>query len=273
MVMLEMQQRVPPILVFAGLDPTGGAGLQADIETIASLGGHALPVITAVTVQDTRGLKRFSAVEALSVVEQARAVLDDIGAAAFKVGVTGSVQNIEAIHSILRDYPHCPVVIDPVFASGDGEPFMDDEQLDALVSLLIPQATLVTPNIPEARLLAPEADTINAIAQQILSYGCDYVLVTGTHERSAEPKVTNRLFADRRLVQEYGCERLPHDYHGSGCTLASAIATLLAHGVETPAAVGEAIQYTVQSLQGARRVGAGRMLPDRLHWAREQPLE
>ncbi|MDX1433785.1 MAG: hydroxymethylpyrimidine/phosphomethylpyrimidine kinase [Gammaproteobacteria bacterium] len=271
--MLTVQQKVPPIMVFAGLDPTGGAGLQADIESIASLGGHALPVITTITVQDTRGVKRFSAVEGLTVIEQARAVLEDIDAAAFKIGVTGSVENIETIHSILRDFPGRPVVVDPVCASSGGQPFMDEEQLDAMVSLLIPQATVVTPNIPEARLLAPEADSVNAIAQQILSYGCQYVLITGTHEPAAEPKVTNRLFSDLRLVQEYTCERLPYDYHGSGCTLASAIATLLAHGVEPQVAVGEAIHFTVESLRGARRLGAGQMLPDRLHWAREQPIE
>lgn len=271
--MLTLQQRVPPVMVFAGLDPTGGAGLQADIESIASLGGHALPVITAITVQDTQSVKGLSAVEPLLVVEQARAVLDDIGAAAFKIGVTGSVQNVEAIHSILRDYPDVPVVIDPVCASSYGEPFMDDEHIDSLVSLLFPQATLVTPNIPEARLLAPEADSANAIAQQILSYGCDYVLITGTDAPDPEPKVTHRLFTDLRMLQEYTCERLPHDYHGSGCTLASAIATLLAHGVEPPVAIGEAVQYTLQSLRRARRVGAGQMLPDRLHWAREDPVE
>jgi hydroxymethylpyrimidine/phosphomethylpyrimidine kinase len=261
--------KLPTVMVFAGLDPTGGAGLQADIEAIGSMGGHALPVITAITAQDTHDVKSLSAVSPITVIEQARAVLEDISVDAFKIGLTGSVQIIEAIHTIVQEFSGVPVVVDPVCASGAGTTLTDDEQLDALVSLVFPLATLVTPNTLEARLLAPEADSLNASAQQIMSYGCSYVLITGTDEGSSET-VEHRLYSDMRQVQSFTCERLPGSYHGSGCTLASAIAALLAHGVEPLSATGEALNYTVETLRKPIPLGSGQQVPDRLYWARDK---
>lgn len=256
----------PAVLVFAGLDPSGGAGLQADIEAVGGMGGHALPVATAITAQDTCDVKSCTPVSAMSIIEQARVVLDDIKVDAFKVGLVGSVEAIGAIHTILKDYEGIPVVIDPVCASGAGTALTDDEQMDAIVSLLLPLATVVTPNTIEARLLTPEADSLNAAAQEILSYGCEFVLLTGTHEPSAD--IVHRLYADRRLVQSFHCERLSGSYHGSGCTLSSAIAALLGHGLDPLAAVGKALDYTLGTLKHATAVGAGQLIPNRLVRAR-----
>jgi hydroxymethylpyrimidine/phosphomethylpyrimidine kinase len=252
----------PVVLVFAGLDPTGGAGLQADIEAVGAMGGHALPVATAITAQDTRDVKSCAPVDAVTIIEQARVVLEDIHVDAFKIGLVGSVEAMGAIHTILKDYADVPVVVDPVCASSSGTVLADDEQIDAMVSLLLPLATVVTPNTIEARLLTPEADSLNASAQQILSYGCQFVLLTGTHETS--PNIEHRLFADRRLVQSFHCERLEGSYHGSGCTLASAIAALLGHGLDPLAAVGEALDYTLGCLQHATALGGGQLIPNRL---------
>ena len=252
----------PVVLVFAGLDPTGGAGLQADIEAVGAMGGHALPVVTAITAQDTRDVKSCTPVDAVSIIEQARVVLDDIHVDACKVGLTGSVEAMGAIHTILKDYADIPVVIDPVCATNAGTPLADDEQVNAMVSLLLPLATVVTPNTIEARLLTPEADSLNASAQQILSYGCQFVLLTGAHEAGAD--IEHRLFADRQLVKSFHCERLPGSYHGSGCTLASAIAALLGHGLEPLAAVGEGLDYTLGCLQHASALGGGQLIPNRL---------
>lgn len=253
-------------MVFAGLDPTGGAGLQADIEAIVSMGCHPLPVITAITSQDTREVRSVSAVDPLEVVGQARAVLDDIPVSAFKVGLVTSAEMVQAIHSIVLDFPQVPLVLDPVCISGAGTRLADEETLDALVSLLIPAALMTTPNTIEGRLLAPEADSTAAVAQQILSYGCGYVLITGTHEDSVQ--VENRLYADMRLVETRTWKRLEGNYHGSGCTLASAIAARVAHGMEPAAAATQAQHYTYESLKHARRLGSGQYLPDRLYWAR-----
>ena len=259
-------------MVFAGLDPTGGAGLQADIEAIVSAGCHALPVITAITSQDTHDVRSVSPVDPLEVIGQARAVLDDVSVSAFKVGLLSSVELVQAIHSIVLDYPEVPLVVDPVCVSGSGTRLVDEDMLDALVSLLFPVTLVATPNTIEGRLLAPEADSPAAVAQQILSYGCRYVLLTGTHEDDAQ--VINRLYADLRLVETHIWERLPGSYHGSGCTLASAIAARVARGMEPAAAAAQAQHYTYETLKHARRIGGRQHIPDRLYWARgmrEQP--
>jgi hydroxymethylpyrimidine/phosphomethylpyrimidine kinase len=261
----------PAVLVFAGLDPTGGAGIQADIEAIGAMGGHAMPVATAITAQDTRDVKSCTPVSAMSVIEQARVVLDDVKVDAFKVGLVGSIESIGAIHSILKEFDGIPVVIDPVAASGAGTPLTDDEQMDAMVSLLLPLATLITPNTIEARLLTPEADSLGAAAQELLSYGPEFVLLTGTHEPS--PDIVHRLYAHKRLVQSFHCERLAGSYHGSGCTLSSAIAALLGHGLEPLAAVGEALDYTLGSLKHATPMGGGQLIPHRLFRSRAVPRQ
>ena len=227
--------------------------------------GYALPVVTAITAQDTRDVRSCSPVDALSVIEQARVVLEDVAVDAFKVGLVGSVDAIGAIHTILGDYEGIPVVVDPVCASGAGTALLDDEQLDAMVSL--PRATVVTPNTVEARLLTPEADSLNASAQELLSYGCEFVLLTGTHEPSAS--IVHRLYSDRQLIDSFECERLPGQYHGSGCTLSAAIAALLGHGVEPLAAVGEALEYTLQCLERGFSLGAGQLIPQRLFRTRQ----
>jgi hydroxymethylpyrimidine/phosphomethylpyrimidine kinase len=253
-------------MAFAGLDPTGGAGLQADIEAIVSMGCHALPVITAVTAQDTCEVRSVAAVDPLDVIGQARSVLDDIPVSAFKIGLLASVDTAQAIHSILLDYPETPVVMDPICLSGSGRRLIDEELLNAMVSLLFPASLVVTPNTLEGRLLAPEADSPAAVAQQILSYGCRHVLITGTHEDSEQ--VVNRLYAEMRLIESWSFERLEGSYHGSGCTLASAIAARIAHGLEPVAAIYQAQKFTIETLRNARRLGRGQYLPDRLYWAR-----
>ncbi|NIM27404.1 MAG: hydroxymethylpyrimidine/phosphomethylpyrimidine kinase [Gammaproteobacteria bacterium] len=256
----------PTVLCFAGLDPTGGAGLQADIEAVGNLGGHALPVLTAVTAQDTRDVRSCTPVGALSIIEQARVVLEDIRVDAFKVGLVGSVEAIGAIHTILKDYEGVPVVVDPVCTSAAGTPLADEEQMDALVSLLLPLATMVTPNTIEARLLTPEADTLGASAQELLSYGCRFVLLTGSHEPS--PTIVHRLYSEHRLIESFECERLPGEYHGSGCTLSAAIAVLLGHGLEPLAAAAEALEYTFEALRNASALGHGQLIPQRLFRSR-----
>lgn len=259
---------VPVVMVFSGTDPSGGAGVQADIETLASMGCHAAPVITAVCVQDTVNVKRYEAMNPALVVEQARAVLEDIPVSAFKIGMLGSVEVVEVIHSILIDYPDLPVVLDPVIVAGGGGMLSDDEILDAMVNLLFPLVTVLTPNSQEARAFAPEADTLDACAQEILENGCEYVLITGTHENT--PMVINNLYSEQQLVESFSWERLPASYHGSGCTLAVAIAGLLSQGLDPVNAVYEAQEYTWETLNKGYRIGMGQSIPNRLFWAQSE---
>jgi len=258
---------IPTVLVFAGNDPTGGAGIAADITAIHSIGCHAAPVITALTVQDTNRVYDFKYLDPVIVIEQARAVLADMPVDAVKIGMTGSMECIMAIHSILQEWPGIPVVLDPVLSSGAGDELTDAVAQAAMLELLAPLATVLTPNSEEAYRLAPNADTLDAAAQQLMATGCDYILVTGTHRDT--PQVINTLYGNLRKLDAYAWPRLPHSYHGSGCTLAAAIAGMLAHGSEPSSAILSAQDYTFKALLNAYAGGSGQLLPDRLFWARE----
>lgn len=269
---------IPPIvLTFAATDPSCGAGMQADILTIASMGCHPLSVITAITVQDSSGVDDIQAIDSDWVVDQARTVLEDMPVAAFKIGLLGSIENIAAIAEVISDYPDIPLVFDPVLASGRGDELANEDMLDAMRELLLPQTTILTPNSMEARRLIideeNESDDPNLAesAKRILLLGCEYVLITGTHENT--PKVINTLYGERGLVRADTWPRLPGIYHGSGCTLASAIAALLANGLSMEDAVHEAQEYTWEALKYGFRPGMGQHIPDRLFWARDEDDE
>jgi hydroxymethylpyrimidine/phosphomethylpyrimidine kinase len=266
---------LPPIvLVFAATDPSGGAGLQADIMTLSSMGCHPLSVVTAVTIQDTMGVDDVSSIEAEWVSDQARCVLEDMPVAAFKIGLLGSIEQIAAIAEVVSDYPEVPLVLDPVLASGRGDELVTEEMVVALKELLIPQTTILTPNSLEARRLAAEegeegeGPDLAECARRIIASGCEYVLITGTHENTTQ--VVNTLYGQNGVVRSDPWQRLPGTYHGSGCTLASAIAATIANGLEVSEAVKDAQEYTWQTLKAAFRPGMGQYIPDRLFWAREE---
>lgn len=264
----------PIVLTFAASDPTGGAGIQADLMTISSMGCHPLSVLTALTVQDTLGINSVLAIDAECVEDQARALLEDMPVDVFKIGLLGSVENISAIARILSDYPEVPVVFDPVLASGRGDELADEDMISALQELLLPQTTILTPNSLEARRLAGETGkeegednlSLEECARRLLGFGCEYVLLTGTHENTA--LVVNNLYHKDGLVSSDQWERLPGSYHGSGCTLASAVAASLAHRLSVNDAVREAQEYTWKTLAAGFRPGMGQFIPDRFFWAR-----
>ena len=258
-----MSSAPPMVLVFAASDPTGGAGLQADLLTIASLGCHPLSVLTAITAQDTRGVDGLLALEPAWIARQTRMLLDDMPVAAFKLGVLGSARNAEAVAAILAEHPRTPVVLDPVLASGRGDPLADGATVQVLRSSLLPCTTVLTPNSLEARqlaLAAPDAE-LSGCARELAKLGCKYVLVTGTHETGAQ--VTNTLYDAGGKLREDAWPRLPSAYHGSGCTLASALAAMLAKGLAVPEAAQAAQAYTWKTLEAGFRPGRGQHLPDR----------
>lgn len=269
---------LPPIvLTLAGSDPTGGAGIQADILTLASMGCHPLSVITAVTVQDTRGVQDFLVMDDEWVLDQARAVLEDMPVSAFKVGMIGSVNNVVAIAELMADYPDIPLIYDPVLASGAGDELAREELIHVLRDMLLPQVTVLTPNSLEARRLAANDDeeeselALADCAKRLTRLGCDYVLITGTHEASRD--VENRLYDLSGEVRVDTWPRLNGSFHGSGCTLASAIAGLVARGLAVPEAVKEAQDFTWQALRYGFRPGMGQFIPDRLFWANDDTAE
>ncbi|HTJ54180.1 MAG TPA: bifunctional hydroxymethylpyrimidine kinase/phosphomethylpyrimidine kinase [Nitrosospira sp.] len=270
-----MSQPPPIVLSFAATDSSGGAGIQADILTLASMGCHPLSVITAITVQDTAGVEDVLALDPEWVTDQARAVLEDMPVHVFKMGMLGSVEIITAIAEVISDYPNIPLVLDPVLASGRGDELASDDMVMAMRELLLPQVTIITPNSLEARRLAQDDEDendmpdLNQCAERLLQMGCEYVLITGTHENTLQ--VVNSLYGTSGVLRTDSWRRLEGSYHGSGCTLASAIAAALANGLPLAEGVYEAQEYTWQSLKAGFRPGMGQFLPDRLFWARDEP--
>ncbi len=269
-----MSQPPPIVLSFAASDSSGGAGIQADILTLASMGCHPLSVITAITVQDTAGVDDVMPLDPEWVADQARAVLEDMPVHVFKIGMLGSVEIITVIAEVISDYPNIPLVLDPVLASGRGDELASEDMVIAMRELLLPQATIITPNSMEARRLAQDDEDdydtppLSQCATRLLHMGCEYVLITGTHENTSQ--VTNNLYGAEGVIRTDSWQRLPGSYHGSGCTLASAIAAALANGLPLAEGVYEAQEYTWQSLKSGFRPGMGQYIPDRLFWARDE---
>ena len=264
-----MAQIPPIVLSFAASDPSGGAGLQADILTISSLGCHPLSVLTAITVQDTIGVHAIQALDHQWVDAQARSVLADSEVAVLKCGLLGSVHIIATIAQIARDYPHLPLLIDPVLNSGRGDELSTQTMIEAMREQLFPLATLITPNSVEARRLVCADDvsvSLDDCALRLLAMGCKQVLITGTHEASS--MVRNTLYRqDWQASLEWNL--LDGNFHGSGCTLTSAIAACMAQGLAIEEAVSTAQDYTWRALEKGYNIGKGQSIPDRLFWARE----
>lgn len=265
--MQGIDQEFPNVMCFSGLDPTGGAGLQADIETLFSTGCHTLPVATAITVQNTQNASSITTIEPATIIEQARAVLEDIPVQCFKVGLTGDVAIVEVIHTLLRDYPNVPVIVDPVMRAGGGFQFGSREISDAIRSLLLPLTTVLTPNIEEIMELAPSADSVEACANELLESGCQHILMSGT--QATTPDVVNKFFSPHAGLSLFTWPRLEHSYHGAGCTLAASLAGYLAHGLDLRDAIQQAQRFTWESLSHGTRIGFGQHIPNRSAWSKQ----
>jgi len=258
-----MSKNRPVVLSFSGHDPSGGAGVQADIETFISHQCHACSVITALTEQDSRNVKKLIPQKPQDIIDQAHTVLNDFQVSAIKIGLIGHHQTAEAIQSILLEYNHIPVILDPVLAAGGGSSLSNEQLIDTIIDKLLPCTTILTPNSEEARILAKQSD-LSSCGEALLAKGCDSILITGTHEQSKS--VDNQFFQQNGKVETFSWNRLNHEYHGSGCTLASAIAALIAHGLDPFTAVSEAQDYTWNSLDNAYHPGQGQFNPNRLFW-------
>ena len=252
----------PAVLVFAGSDPGGGAGLQADLQAVAAFGVHPLTVVTALTVQDNDRVFAVQPVAADFVRRQAQALIDKVGIAAVKIGIVGNRANAEAIAdciAMLRQrQPALPVVLDPVLASGHGDVLTADDAVAAVMPLL-PLATIVTPNLPEAARLCGGEQNVERQAQALLQH-CPNVLIKGGHGTGAE--VLNSWHG-RHAQRTWSWPRLPGSFHGTGCTLASAIAALLARGETMAAALDTAQAYCHQALLSAYAIADGQRIPNR----------
>lgn len=254
----------PCVLVFAGADPSGGAGVYADVQAIAAAGAHALPVVTVLTVQDNNRVHALHPVAAEQVRAQAEALIASIPIAAVKIGIVGSRANALCIATLLARLkiaqPDLPVVLDPVLASGHGDALTREDALAVIAPLLV-HATLITPNLPEASALCPDASGPAAQAAALIAGGAHHVLIKGGHGEAE--MVVNRWFAADGTTRAWQSPRLRGEFHGSGCTLASAIAGRLASGDTMHDAIDAGLGFCDRALAQAFAIAPGQAIPAR----------
>ncbi len=283
---IAIPETPPCVMCLSAGDATAGGGLAADILTLASMGCHPLPVQTAALVRDTRGIEEVWPVEPELLSMQARAVLEDVPVAAFKLGFCGSVENVALIAEILSDYPEVPLVVEPALYAAVLLGEAGEEMVAALAGLILPQTTLLVADRHELCRLAGVVDSgadedaedeeggeavaddpgIDEALARLLGSGTESILLTGGGEHG--PQVVNTLFGHDGMIRADAWPRLPGRHLGAGATLAAAAVAAIAHGMALPEAVREAQEFTQQALRHAYQAGMGRALPDRFFWAR-----
>jgi len=249
----------PVVLVFAGHDPCGGAGIQADIETLAAHGCIATSVITSLTAQNTQSFSYHLPQTAEDFLSQGKLVLEDINIDTCKIGAIGSVGLIHAIHEFISDEIF-PVILDPVIQSTTGHDFSNEEMCSLLCEFILPFTTVVTPNLKEALQLTG-TQTPQKAAEKLLELGCKNVLITDVE--TSEIKIINHLYQEDGQTRTFTFERLPGSFHGSGCTLASAISANIAKDIKLIPATEQALKFTWNSLRHGLKLGRGQMHPNR----------
>ena len=259
--MTNSNNQKPVVLVIAGHDPSGGAGIQADIESISSAGCHATTVITSLTTQNTNKVVDILPQDPEPFRNQIRLILEDMDIVACKIGMIGNINLLEVIVNELAEI-NFPIVLDPVISATTGMKFTDDDICKKLLTSLLPLSTLITPNSSEAKILAKK-DDLSAAANILMGYGAESVLITDTHDDSNE--IINSLYTKQDSSIEYHWERLPDTFHGSGCTLSSRIAALLALGNDLKKSVEKAQEYTWLSLKHGMKLGRGQAQPNRFY--------
>lgn len=249
------------VLIIAGSDSGGGAGIQADIKTVTALEGYAMTAVTALTAQNTLGVFGVEGVPPAFIRQQIELVLDDIGADCIKTGMLHNAEVIETVAATLEARaPDVPLVADPVMVAKGGAALLEADAVDALKSRLLPRAALLTPNLPEAEVLTGltvrSPDQMKDAGTAILDLGCSAVLVKGGHLVS--DRIIDLLMTAEGHIETFESPRIETDQtHGTGCTLASAIATGIAQGLPIPVAIGRARDYVREAIRRAPGLGGG----------------
>jgi len=255
-----MLKQKPHVLVLSGLDPSGGAGIQADIQAVTALGCHPLPIVTCLTEQDTVNVHGAECVDAQLIRRQLMHLRRDIPIHAVKTGAMGGAEVVGVLREFLDEGPALPLVVDPVIKAAGGGELADEALLQAMKHHLFPLANTLTPNGPELIQLGNGADEASS-AQRLLETGCASVLATGGHGTGSH--VENRLFRADGSEESWQLERVGGEYHGSGCTLAAGISAGLASGYELGESIEQAQSFVAGAIGGALRVGTGQPVPDR----------
>jgi len=251
--------RAVSVLSIAGSDSGGGAGIQADLKTFAALGMHGLTAIAALTAQTSRGVHAVHLPPVDFLREQILCLLEDFDVRAVKIGMLADAARIRCVSEALALHPAIPVVLDPVMVASSGARLLAEDAIDAMRDELLPRARVLTPNLPEAEVLVgralPDPMAIAAAAADLLALGPSWVLMKGGHLNEGA-QVCDRLYTGAGM-RAWTQPRLDLQPHGTGCTLSSAIAALLARGLDIPQAVEGAVDYVRRALSGAYRPGLG----------------
>lgn len=261
--MLSPSANPPVILTFAALDPSGSTGIQADIETCASIGAHCAPLVTSLCTSGETAERESIPVNTEILIEQARSILNEMDVRAIKLGFLGSIESMEAVHSLLQDCGNLPVVAHPSLCLWQ-DPWRDSFG-DAFAELILPLVDVGLFTLYEAQILAREGDSLEARAREILSTQCENLLITGTGEQ--QPEFRNSLFQQRGEVRHFRWQQESAASQGASSTLAMSIAAYLAHGFSILQAVEEAQNFTWQATRASRHIGFGRSTLHRFFWA------
>jgi len=257
--MTDLNSR-PHVLVLSGLDPSGGAGIQADIQAITALGCHPLPVLSCVTVQDTRNVYGASIIDPDIIRQQLESLAEDSPIHAIKTGALGSAEVVDVLVDFLAKHPGIPLITDPVIKAAGGGDLADEALIERMKQRLFPLAEMLTPNGIELELLG-ESEDPDAAAGHLLSTGCHSVLGTGGHGTGQD--IVNSLYVKGNSPKRFHVERVGGEYHGTGCTLAASIAAGRASGLAIHPAIGQAQNFVLHAIRHALKVGKGQPVPDR----------
>ena len=259
-------KRIPNVLTIAGTDPSGGAGIQADLKAFSAAGAYGMSVITAVVAQNTQGVRAFQALDPEFVFDQAAAVFEDVQVDAVKIGMVANAGIIEAITKALDQYTDkatCPVVLDPVMVAKSGDSLLNADTEGALREQLVPRSTLITPNLPEASVLLGldaemnNLDQMQENADKLLALGCDWVLLKGGHLEGHTSELSTDILIGPDTRIELTAPRIATtNDHGTGCTLSAAIAARLPR-MDMESAVREAKDYLTAALKHADQLNVG----------------
>lgn len=248
------------MLIVSGLDPSGGAGLQADIQAVTALGAHPLPVLSCLTVQDTRNVYNAAPVDADLIRQQLECLARDCRIDAVKTGAMGNAEVVNVLADFLDQHPELPLIVDPVIKAAGGGDLADEELLDVMKARLFTRAEVITPNGVELTMLG-DNDLEAAAAETLIQQGCSGVLATGGH--GTGPTIINALYRPGKPTRTWQVERVGGEYHGTGCTLAAAISAGRAAGLPMEEAIEQAQRFVAGAINHALAVGNGQPVPDR----------
>ena len=250
----------PSVMAIAGMDGSGGAGIQADIKTISALGCYATSVLTALPVQNTIGVKSIHPIPNSVVCEQIETVFEDIPPLAIKIGMVHTNELVDIIADFFSKKPKIPIVFDPVMVAASGDKLIEDKTISSIIDQLFPIATLITPNMDEATILAEmdilTLDDMYKAGNKIMKMGCKSVLLKGGHLQT--PNITSLYFNDKEVIEFTTIKIDTQNTHGSGCTLSSAIASYIAQGKTLSNAVDKGQSYVYKAIENSKNVIIGK---------------